>query len=464
MTQSRIVIAGTHSGVGKTIIATGIMAALQRRGLTVQGFKVGPDFIDPTFHAASTGRASRNLDGWMLSRNSCMEIFARAMSDADVAVIEGVMGLFDAKDGLFAGSTAEIAMWLDAAVVLLLDASAMAGSAAALVHGFDTFSPEFQISAALPNRVGSTRHFELLKQTIGARCRPALIGYVPRAAELTFPERHLGLHLAGDVLTEEKLSALAECMETHIELDRLLAMSARPKSDLAHAVRQRVTRARVGIAEDSAFCFYYADNLDLLREYGAELLTFSPLHDKMLPADLDGLYLGGGYPELHLQALSENAPMRTAIAQFSAGGGPIYAECGGFMYLTEEIFDAEGRAWPMAGVFPTRARMQRKLAKLGYTEIEARGGNGWIRRGDRVRGHEFRYSVIDPMPESVVRAYTDDAAGYWTDETLGSYVHLHFGSCRRFAEGFVDRCAERRVESFKSNGAIGAASQGVTIQ
>lgn len=450
MTMPRIVIAGTHSGVGKTTVATGIMAALRRRGLTVQGFKVGPDFIDPTFHRAATGRPSRNLDGWMLSRVSNLDIFARATEGADVAVIEGVMGLFDAKDESLVGSTAEMAMWLDAAVVLVLDASATAGSAAAVVHGFDTFVPELHLSAVLPNQIASARHHEFLSRAIAARCRPEIIGSMPRDAAISFPERHLGLHLAEEALSGDKLRALAECIEAHVDLDRLLTISARLKPAMSGPRECRPKRARIGIARDSAFCFYYEDNLDLLSQLGAELVAFSPIADVALPTDLDGLYLGGGYPELHLEALSGNTSMRASVAQFAASGAPIYAECGGFMYLTEAIVDAEGRAWPMAGIFPTRARIERRLAKLGYTEIETCDGGGWVARGVRARGHEFRYSVIDEMPESVPRAYAGPAAGYWMNATLGTYVHLHFGSCPRFAKAYVDRCAQRRAADLKT--------------
>lgn len=445
MSTSRILVTGTHSGVGKTTVATGIMSALRQRGLSVQGFKVGPDFIDPTFHRAATGRPSRNLDGWMLSRASNLDIFARATGDADVAVIEGVMGLFDAKDGSLAGSTAEMAMWLDAAVVLVVDASAMAGSAAALVHGFDTFVPDLRLSAVIPNRIASARHYKLLSRAIAASCRPELIGYVPRDVAFSLPERHLGLHLASEALSADSLRALTECVEAQIDLDRLLAMSLRPRASFQEIDCTDRKRARIGIAMDKGFCFYYEDNLDLLRQLGAELVMFSPATDSALPTDLDGLYLGGGYPELHLEALSRNTSMRTAVAQFAEMGAPIYAECGGFMYLTEDIFDAAGSAWPMAGVFPTRARMQCKLAKLGYVEIETRDRDGWIASGERARGHEFRYSVIDPMPESVARAYVDPAEGYWMNSTLGSYVHLHFRSCPRLVQAFVDGCAERRA-------------------
>lgn len=439
MNLPRIVVAGTHSGVGKTTVATGIMAALRRRGLRVQGFKIGPDFIDPTFHCAATGRASRNLDGWMLSREVNLDIFAWATEDADVAVVEGVMGMFDGKDGRsLAGTTAEMAIWLDAAVLLVIDASALAGSAAALVHGFDTLVPEVRVAAVAANNVAGPGHYEFLRQAVEARCRPEIVGYLPREAELAFPERHLGLHLAPETLTENRLCALAECVQTHIDLDRLLSLSARPRIAAPARKTARAGRARIAIARDAAFCFYYQDNLDLLGSCGAELVEFSPITDRALPDGIDGIYFGGGYPELHAEALASNASMRDAVAQFVARGGPVCAECGGFMYLTEAIVDQEGRDWPMVGVFPTRARVQGRLARLGYVEVETSSGTA--------RGHEFRYSEIDPMPGSVERVYRNSAEGYRVHATLGSYVHLHFLSCPSLAEAFVEECEEWRAK------------------
>ena len=237
------------------------------------------------------------------------------------------------------------------------------------------------------------------------------------------PERHLGLHLANEALTPERLAALASRIESNLDLDRLLLLSS-----------PRPARVRIGIARDAAFCFYYRDNLELLRALGAELVEFSPIADSALPLDLNGLYLGGGYPELHAEALSANESMRRAIAQF---GAPIYAECGGFMYLMQAIIDIEGRNWPMAGVFPTVARMQKRLAKLGYIEIESCEPESWP---GRARGHEFRYSAMDPMPEAVQRAYRGPAQGYRVGSVLGSYIHLHFLSCPAFAEKFVKDC------------------------
>jgi cobyrinic acid a,c-diamide synthase len=449
MSTPRVVIAGTHSGVGKTTVATGIMAALHRRGRRVQGFKVGPDFIDPTFHRAATSRPSHNLDGWILSREANLEIFNGATADADVAVIEGVMGLFDGKHpSSLSGTTAEMALWLDAPVVLVLDGAAIAGSAAAIVHGFDTLIPELPLAAVVCNRVASVRHYELLREAIAARCRPVPIGYLPRDPGFAVPERHLGLHLADEAWTAERVIQLADWIESHLNLERLLQLTADRSAPAVQPVTAPITspmRVRIGIARDAAFCFYYEDNLSLLRGLGAELVEFSPIADRALPPELDGIYLGGGYPELHAPALSANTSMQAALREFAAGDAPVYAECGGFMYLTEAIVDVVGQRWPMAGIFPTSARMQRRLAKLGYVEVEGLGDEDWLATGESARGHEFRYSTIDPMPAGIQRVYRAPAEGYRVRSVLGSYAHVHFRSCPAFATRFIKACLRERA-------------------
>ncbi|WP_321473150.1 cobyrinate a,c-diamide synthase [uncultured Paludibaculum sp.] len=454
---SRLVIAGTHSGVGKTTVATALMAAFRQRGLAVQGFKVGPDFIDPTFHSAATGRPGRNLDGWMLPRETNLALFQQAARDADVAVIEGVMGLFDGQSAVsMSGSTAEMARWLDAPVILVVDASAMAGSAAALVKGFETFDPELRVSGVVFSGVAGAGHFAYLRDALAAHCRAIPLGYLPRDPAIELPERHLGLKLAEEVISEDRLRALAAWIEKHLDLDQLLALgrvaSFAPRAGgppMSHPAPAR--RPRIGVARDRAFCFYYQDNLDILASLGAELVEFSPIADAHLPAGLGGLYLGGGYPELHAAALSANESMRDGIAGFAKSGSPVYAECGGFMYLTEGIVDQAGCLHPMAGVFPTRARMQARLAALGYTEIEGVDSSSWLQPGERARGHEFRYSSIDEMPPHVERTYRvspkgdEKREGFRQGATVASYIHLHFLSCPQFAARFVSACANTKL-------------------
>jgi cobyrinic acid a,c-diamide synthase len=447
----RLVIAGTHSGVGKTTVATALMASLTRRGLRVQPFKIGPDFIDPGFHTRACGRASCNLDGWMLPRETNFDIFAQASADADIALIEGVMGLFDGRDASGeTGSTAEMAKWLKAPVLLVVDVSAMARSAAALVRGFEEFDPALDIAGVLFNRVGGKAHGDLLSEAVTAYCRTKPIGYLARNQDIQLPERHLGLVTASEVLTNDRLIEMSTWIESGIDIDSLLAR-AREHSPSLHLIRRPPQPGRpgirIGVARDSAFCFYYQDNLDLLVESGAELVEFSPLSDAALPDGIDGLYLGGGYPEVHAAKLSGNRSMQDAIRRFATSRAPIYAECGGFMYLTEAIVDAEGREYPMVGIFPTRARMQKRLAALAYVEIEALEDTLWLQRGERIRGHEFRYSEIQPMPADIGRCFRLNAThgtrteGYHHGSVLAGYAHLHFRSLPAFAMRFVDACA-----------------------
>jgi len=445
-----LVIGGTHSGVGKTTIATALMAAYTRRGLRVQPFKVGPDFIDPGFHEAACGRPSRNLDGWMLSREANLQTFARASADADLAIIEGVMGLFDGRDATTeSGSTAEMAKWLSAPVLLVADASAMARSAAALVRGFEDFDASLDVAGVLFNRVGSARHADLLRETATSCCREVPVGFLPPNDNIALPSRHLGLTMAAESLTRTCLDEMAAWIERHVDLDRLLRLAqehSRPLAANGTGQKACPTIARIGIARDEAFCFYYRDNLDLLRAAGAELVEFSPMADAELPKDISGLYLGGGYPELHAAALSANRPMLDAVRQFP---GPIYAECGGFMYCTKAIVDATGVAHEMAGLFPTCARMQLHLAALGYLEAEASEDVLWLRAGERVRGHEFRHSEIDQMPANVRRCLRlhngrgERGEGYMAGSVLAGYAHLHFGSAPEFARRFVEACRNR---------------------
>jgi cobyrinic acid a,c-diamide synthase len=449
-----LVIAGTHSGVGKTTIATALMAAYTRRGLRVQPFKVGPDFIDGSFHEAACGRPSRNLDGWMLSRDANLDILMRASEDADLAIVEGVMGLFDGREATSeSGSTAEMAKWLQAPVLLVVDASAMARSAAAVVRGFETFDPDLNVAGVLFNRIGGERHAELLRDAIGGACRAKACGFLPRNENIHLPSRHLGLTMAAESLTPACLDEMGRWVEAHVDLDALLQL-ARPAGgsiEFRNTEPVPANRVRIAVARDAAFCFYYRDNLDLLRRYGAELVEFSPIRDAALPAAIGGLYLGGGYPELHAAELSANAHMLEAIRRFAQSGAPVYAECGGFMYLTDAIVDAGGREHSMAGLFPTRARMQPRLAALGYLEAEVSEDALWLRDGERVRGHEFRHSEIDPMPPHVRRCFVvrdgrgERAEGYAAGSVLAGYAHLHFGSSPAFAQRFVNACRQHLV-------------------
>lgn len=474
----RLVIGGTQSSVGKTTVSTALMAALTRRGMRVQAFKVGPDFIDPTFHSAATGRPGRNLDGWMLERGTNSMIFERASSGADIAVVEGMMGLFDGYDGATGrGSTAEMAKWLQAPVVLVVDASALARSAAAIVKGFEEFDPDLEIFGIIFNRVAGKGHFDILRDALAGHCRALPLGYLIQDETIALPERHLGLVMAEEALAPERLASLAGWIESTLSIDALLEL-ARSHSGVYDMNECRDAppgrlyenpRARVGIARDRAFCFYYQDNLDLLESLGAELVEFSPLADAKLPDDLDGIYLGGGYPELHAPALAANQSLREEISVFAHSGAPLYAECGGLMYLTDAIVDTEGQSHPMAGLFPTRARMRGRLSAIGYAEVELLENTNWLPAGQCARGHEFRYSAIDSMPCHIERCYrvrTGERVrsdGFSLGAVVASYIHIHFLSCPGFAAGFVAACTARRASKLREATNVAVPAPSTTI-
>ena len=450
-----LVIAGVSSGVGKTTVTLGLLEALRRRGLTVQPFKVGPDFIDPGFHSLVAGRPSYSLDGWMCSREHVRATVARQAAGTDLALIEGVMGCFDGRGAESdEGSTAEVAKWLGAPVILVVDARAMARSAGAVVLGFERFDPDLDLFGVVFNRVAGDTHWRWLREAVTARCRAVPLGYLPRRDSLALPERHLGLVTAAERgLPGPLLDELAQAMATSIDLERLLVLARSDVSPAAPAVADpdaRV-RARIGVARDLAFQFYYPANLDLLRAAGAELVYWSPLRDAELP-HVDALYLGGGYPEVYAGELAANGPMREAVRAFAAAGGPVYAECGGLLYLAEALENESGRLHPMVGLLPTIGRMVPKRLTLGYAEVEVTRETPLGPAGTTARGHEFHASRIDPVPEWVPRAYrvqmsrggTPRAEGYLIGETLMSYVHLHFGSNPDLVDHLVRHVGTRR--------------------
>jgi cobyrinic acid a,c-diamide synthase len=453
------VVAGTTSGSGKTTIALGFMAALSRRGFRVAPFKVGPDFIDPGHHTRIAGTVSRNIDGWMLSEKYNINCFARHTKTADVAVIEGVMGLFDGRDGKSeAGSTAEMAKKLKLPVLLVVNARSMARSAAALVQGFENFDRELSFAGVIFNNVGSDRHLQYLNEALHNHVRMPIIGGIPRYDNVTIPERHLGLITdAEHTLTEDRISLLAALVEDNIDLDAFLfglnensvnrdfPISMNLNGDMDRRSSEAV---RIGVAQDNAFCFYYQDNLDLLTEAGGQIVYFSPLKDTSLPPELDGLYLGGGYPELFTSQLAQNHQLRDGIKRLSEAGMPIYGECGGMMYLGRAISDLDGVRYPMTACFPLETRMLPRLKSLGYREVRLVKDNLLGKSGDAIRGHEFHYSEINSEPDGTDKVYSVSGRGagnhylegYRIKNTLGSYVHLHFGSCPSVCTTFVDSC------------------------
>ena len=445
----RLVIAGTHSGVGKTTVTLAIMAALAARGRRVQPFKAGPDFIDPGHHSAVTGRPSRNLDGWMLGASVNLDIFVRAAADADLSIIEGMMGLFDGSSATEdTGSTAELAKQLAAPVLLVVDGSAMARSAAAMASGFARFDPKLNVRAVLFNRISGEGHYALLKDAVEAETDLAVVGYLQPDSTASIPDRHLGLMTAIEQSSVDLYQRLARAAMQTVDLDAVEAL-ARSCSELpSPRVRTSGPQVRpkihVGVAYDPAFCFYYQDNLELLETEGAELVRFSPIRDQALP-NVDMLYLGGGYPELYGEALAANVAMRHAIRTFAEEEGAIYAECGGLMYLTQAIRDFEGRSHDMVGLFPAEAVMKRPGLTLGYRELDITQSCVLGAAGLRARGHEFHYSSLRPIGPLHYACRLIDAKGQRrgqdgliTGNTLALYTHLHFASQPEVARALIN--------------------------
>jgi cobyrinic acid a,c-diamide synthase len=424
----RLMVAGVASGVGKTTVMVALAGALRAMGLRVAVFKGGPDYLDPTWHARAAGCESHNLDGWMMGREAVLATLSEAAWNADIALIEGMMGLYDGASATSEeGSGAELAKWLQAPVLLVADASGMARSLGALVLGFQQFDRELRLAGVIANRVGSRGHLEWLRGTTPA---PApLLGGFPKDVAPGFPERHLGLHTASsNDLDDALFAAWAAAAREWLDLEEIvkLARSA-PALDLPAPVpAAAVTKCRIGVARDAAFHFYYADNLRRLRELGAELCFFSPLEDAGLPA-VDVLYIGGGYPETHAAQLAGNAPMLEAIRGFA---GPVYAECGGLMYMTEAIRTLDGARHAMVGRLQAEVEMHARLQALGYMEVTLQRDCLLGAAGIKFRGHQFRYSELRPTGrlECAYRLRSGAEEGYVAGSMLASYVHAHWAS------------------------------------
>lgn len=451
------VIAGTESGVGKTTVALSIMAALRHRGLAVQPFKCGPDFLDTGHHTQICVRTSRNLDTWMLDARQCQAVFTHAVLDADAAIVEGVMGLFDgASGGSEKGSTAEIAKLLGLPVILVVDAAKAARSIAAVIRGFETFDPDLCILGVVLNRVSGSGHFRLLEEAIQASCRSPILGWLPPEPAISIAERHLGLRSALEQDdADDKVRLLASFAEKHLQLDRLLQSlpEIRPAASPAPAPIPRGISlpVRIAVAFDAAFQFYYADNFDLLREYGAEIVFFSPLRDRTLPQNTDALYLGGGYPEIHAAELARNQSLIDEVRKFAASNKPIYAECGGMMYLSQDLRTTEGQRHPMAGILPFSAEMTERLVRFGYAKVEFTRDCLLGKRGATARGHSFHYSHLVSR-SAIETAYhveyslsgKSEPEGYTRGRLLASYIHLCFRANPALAESLVNSIRESK--------------------
>ncbi len=464
-----LIIAGTHSGCGKTQASLGLAAALTRQNLRVQGFKVGPDFIDPSHMTAVTGKAAHNLDGWMLSCDVVRELFTRHAKDADVCLIEGVMGLFDGASGTDeTGSTAQMAKWLNLPVILVVNAASQARSAAALVRGFRDFDQDLRLAGILWTQVGGEKHVRLLTEALGANC-PDLpcFGFLPRRPDLALPSRHLGLHTAQDVgWQQQHTAALADWMEQGADVFGLCSLARKRAAPCFSTPSLKSTAqsatigldsgghpspapVRLAVARDRAFCFYYQENLNLLSYAGAELVFFSPLADTRLPENVHGLYLGGGYPELFAVRLAANASMRRSIRDAALADMPVYAECGGFLYLLAGLQDAQGVMHAMTGIFPFSAKMHPRFQALGYRQVTLTSDCLLGPANSMLRGHEFHYSRLDaPLDAEARFVYLtrdregrEHPEGFIRGNTLASYIHLHFSSRPQAAQSLVAACA-----------------------
>ena len=456
----RVVIAATGSGVGKTTATVALIGAMRARGLKVAAFKCGPDYLDPTYHERAAGVRSHNLDGWMMGRDAVVATFARASAGADIAVIEGMMGLFDSATPTGDdGSTAQIAKWLDAPVILVTDASGVARTIAAVAAGFARFDSAVRVAAMICNRVGGRGHLDLLR---AVRPEVPIVGGLPATTDLAFPERHLGLLMADESNVPQRLiDEWSRLAAEWLDLNPIIEI-ARSTPDLEVGNVSSSNRinssarphCRIGVAYDAAFHFYYEDNLNRLRALGAELVNFSPIHDRELP-EVDGLYLGGGYPEAFARELSSNGAMLSVIRSFAGRQGVIYAECGGLMYLTAAIRTLDGVQWPMAAIISGVAAMSDRLQAIGYVEVETRADSILGPAHTRFRGHQFRHSTLEGADSggridtvySVVPRWggAPFAEGYRVGNVLASYVHAHWASNPAVAEALVGACVRSRV-------------------
>jgi cobyrinic acid a,c-diamide synthase len=443
----RVVIAGTSSGAGKTSVACGVIGALRRRGLRVQGFKVGPDYIDPSYHALASGRPGRNLDAFLSGPELIAPLARHGSRGAELAIVEGVMGLFDGASGRGElASTGHVAKLLRAPVVLVVDATAMARSVAAIVHGYRTFDTDVDVAGVIFNRVGSDHHEQLLREALGNLPPPTLpvLGALRRDPRVSAPERHLGLVPAPERERQasDALAALADAVERHVDVEGIigLARAAGPLDGPAWSpAGDPAPGARIGVARGAAFSFHYEENLELLAAAGAELHDFDPLRDEQLPPDVGALLLAGGFPEMYAAEIEANDRLRSAVAAFD---GPILAECGGLLFLLREL---DGRA--MCGLLDARARMTDRLT-LGYREATAVTATPWLDAGQCVRGHEFHYTEVDS--NGTPKAWILSARGRERPEGIvqgdvqASYLHVHWAAYPELANRFARAAAAAR--------------------
>lgn len=455
-----IIVAGTHSGAGKTTAALGLMDLFRRKGGRVQPFKVGPDFIDPSLHSLAAGSISRNLDSFLLSPETVRWLFLRNSLRADLSIVEGVGGLFDGYSGLDgSGSTGEIASILGLPVILVCDARSSARSIAAVVQGFQRFDRKVRVVGVFLNRLANPRHLQWCREAVEKHCRIPVVGWLSASPDLEMKERHIGLIPAAEKKFDVRWTrALRSQMDRQTDW-KLIVRSARaartPRAPQSAPGRRNGRPVRIGIARDAAFSFYYEDGLDLLREEGAELVPFSPLSDPKLPREIDGVYFGGGFPEVYARELEENRGMRASVRRALKSGLPAYAECGGLMYLGRSIAGYDGRRSRMAGVLPYRTEMTRKIS-MAYLHVRTERGNFLARRGERFRGQVFHFSALRPEGELDYSYRLSDGRRTFPDgivdrNVLASYLHLHFWSRPSLARNFVAYCRDQGASAFEKS-------------
>ena len=457
---ARVILAGTHSGVGKTTITIGLLQALMKRGISVQPYKVGPDYIDTGFHSNICSRPCGNLDSYFLTGDALLEVFSRKAKQVSFSLIEGVMGLYDGlASNPSIGSTAHVAKILKAPVILIVDANKIAASAGAVVLGYKKFDPCTNIVGCIVNRVTGCSHYRMVKKSIEKNCGIKVLGYLPKDNSFGLAERHLGLRPAQEVSVRRLVNRITKAVEEFIDIDALVAVGKKAPAlpsfkPVIFTNKPCEKNISIAVARDKSFHFYYQDNLDILEYLGARLRFFSPLKSKKLPVGTSGVYIGGGFPEMFAEELTANRTLLTELKTRSREGMPIYAECAGLMYLMKELRTHDKRVVPMAGIFPGRTQMGKRLHMFGYYKAKTQCATILGKKGSVCKGHMFHWSYITRMParESYVfslkkrgRVYRD---GYTRDNTVATYLHFHFASNVEFAKNFIESCRKYKKDRY----------------
>lgn len=435
--MKKILIAGTNSGVGKTTISLGVMQALTKRKLKVQPYKVGPDYIDPSYHTFITGRDSRNLDSYMLDDEKIKYIVKTASKDADISIIEGVMGLYDGFGiDLNSCTSSYTSKILKMPVILVINGKTMSSSAAAMVLGYKNLDTDVNIKGVIVNNVKTQGHYELIKESIETYCNIEVLGYFPPNERFSLESRHLGLVPSVEIdFLKDKFDNLGDEIEKYINIDRLIEISESDEIQSSFNLNNlpKFNNKKIAVAYDKAFNFYYKENLEVLEHMGIEIIKFSPLKDKYVPM-ADCIYIGGGFPEIFSRELYNNESMRNSIRKAHESNIPIYAECGGLMYLGEKLRDSDGNEYDMVGIFKGTSEMTKSLKRFGYCDGKAKFDTVLSKKGDVIKGHEFHHSVFNSQEEcayTMIKKRGNKVVdkwdgGYSKNNTLATYLHTHF--------------------------------------